>query len=295
MPRYTSPVDGAQLYYRDYKPICNGQANTGTKPALVFLHGWPYSSLAWETLTVQLCENHGFRCIAPDRRGFGKSDWDGPQSDTQITYETFAEDTVHLLEKFLDVGPFVFITSSMGAGESILALEASDYLWKNCKGLIWVAPALPGKLPGEDNRTTGPKAVWDDICAGFQKARADFVHAALPGVIVGTSELTVSPEVLRQHEKIVEDADGLAIQRCAHIVREADFNDQLLRFKKDSSVPILCVHGDSDQGAPYEKSTKLIKEIIPRVQVELYEQAAHALNVTHAERLLNDVLKFVQA
>lgn len=147
------------------------------------------------------------------------------------------------------------------------------------QGLIWVAPALPGKLPGEDNRTTGPKAVWDDICAGFQKARADFVHAALPGVIVGTSELTVSPEVLRQHEKIVEDADGLAIQRCAHIVREADFNDQLLRFKEDSSVPILCVHGDSDQGAPYEKSTKLIKEIIPRVQVELYEQAAHGKTI----------------
>jgi hypothetical protein len=82
---------------------------------------------------VQLCVNHGFRCIAPDRRGFGKSDWDGPQSDAQITYETFAQDTVHLMEKFLDVGSFVFITSSMGAGESVLALEASDYLRKNCK------------------------------------------------------------------------------------------------------------------------------------------------------------------
>lgn len=136
MPRYTSPVDGTQLYYRDYKPVGAGQTSTNTKPALVFLHGWPYSSLAWETLTVQLCENHGFRCIAPDRRGFGKSDWDGPQSDTPITYQTFAQDTVHLLEKFLDVGPFVFITSSMGAGESILALEASDYLRKNCKVCI---------------------------------------------------------------------------------------------------------------------------------------------------------------
>jgi hypothetical protein len=138
-----------------------------------------------------------------------------------------------------------------------------------------VAPALPGKLPGEDNRSTGPKVVWDDICTGFQKARADFVHAALPGVIVGTSGLSVSPEVLRQHERIVEDADGLAIQRCAHIVREADFNEKLLRLGEDSQVPILCVHGDSDTGAPYEKSTKVVKEIIPRVQVELYEEAAH--------------------
>lgn len=137
MPRFTSPVDGAQLYYRDYKP----QASTGTKPALVFLHGWPYSSLVWETLTVQLCENHGFRCIAPDRRGFGKSDWDGPQGDAQITYETFAQDSVHLLEKFLNVGPFAFITSSMGAGESVLALEASDYLRGNCKVCTITHPA----------------------------------------------------------------------------------------------------------------------------------------------------------
>jgi pimeloyl-ACP methyl ester carboxylesterase len=124
------------MYYRDYKPICadnSEQANGSTKPVLVFLHGWPYSSLAWETLTVQLCENHGFRCIAADRRGFGKSDWDGHQNDANITYETFAQDTVHLLERFLDVGPFVFITSSMGAGESVLALEASDYLRKNGK------------------------------------------------------------------------------------------------------------------------------------------------------------------
>lgn len=92
---------------------------------------------------------------------------------------------------------------------------------------------------------------------------------------MGTSELTVSPEVLRQNERIVEDADGLAIQRCAHIVREADFNEKLVRLGEDSQVPILCVHGDSDTGAPYEVSTKLVKEIIPRAQVELYEQAAH--------------------
>lgn len=136
MPRFTSPLDGAQLFYRDYKPIPTDnseQTNGHTKPTLVFLHGWPYSSLAWEVHTVQLCVNHGYRCIAPDRRGFGKSDWDGPQSDAIITYETFAQDTVHLLEKFLDVGPFVFITASMGAGESILALEASEYIRKNCK------------------------------------------------------------------------------------------------------------------------------------------------------------------
>ncbi len=85
----------------------------------------------------------------------------------------------------------------------------------------------------------------------------------------------MSPETLSQHEKIVEAADGLAIQRCAHIVREADFHDKLVRLREDSSVPILCVHGDCDAGAPYEKSSKLIQDIIPRAQVNLYEKAAH--------------------
>lgn len=95
---------------------------------------------------------------------------------------------------------------------------------------------------------------------------------------MGTSGVTLSPEVLRENERIVEDADGLAIQRCAHIVREADFNENLVRLGEDSNVPILCLHGDCDQGAPFEKSTKIIKEIIPRVQVELYEKAAHGEN-----------------
>lgn len=85
----------------------------------------------------------------------------------------------------------------------------------------------------------------------------------------------MSPETLSQHEKIVEAADGLAIQRCAHIVREADFHDKLVRLREDSSLPILCVHGDCDSGAPYERSSKLIQEIIPRAQVNLYEKAAH--------------------
>lgn len=134
MPQFTSPVDGAQLFYRDYKPVATiSEKVDTTKPALVFIHGWPYSSLMWEDFTVPLCEFQGFRCIASDRRGFGKSDWEGPQASTEVTYQTFAQDTAYLLEDVLKLGPFVVVANSMGPGESVLALEESEHFRQNCK------------------------------------------------------------------------------------------------------------------------------------------------------------------
>lgn len=146
MPRFTSPVDGAQLFYRDYKPIGANSGKGDTKPALVFIHGWPYSSLMWEDFTVPLCEFHGFRCIAADRRGFGKSDWGGPQTNTEVTYKTFAQDTAYLLEHVLKLGPFVVVANSMGPGESVLAFEESEHFRQNCKVFHPVCSEINGKF-----------------------------------------------------------------------------------------------------------------------------------------------------
>lgn len=140
MPRFISPFDGAQLFYRDYQPTANPlpfQVDKTyadkQKPALVFIHGWPMSSLMFEQQTLPLCETYRFRCIAPDRRGFGQSDWNGAEpGKEQIDYNVFAQDTVHLLET-LDIGPFVFVAASMGPGETLLAYERSEYVRSNCK------------------------------------------------------------------------------------------------------------------------------------------------------------------
>lgn len=126
MPRFHSPIDDAVLFYRDYKPIKPTQ-----QPALLFIHGWPYSSLMYEQLLLPLCLEHNLRCIAPDRRGFGNSDWDGVDS-SEITYQTLADDTAYLVQ-LLKVGPFVAIASSMGPGETVLAYLSSPYFRENCK------------------------------------------------------------------------------------------------------------------------------------------------------------------
>ena len=150
MPRYISPHDGAELFYRDYVPAAVPhpfKANPGTasihpKPVLVFLHGWPMSSRMWEQLLVPLCETYRFRCIAPDRRGFGSSDWNGARpTQTDINYNTFADDVAHLLDS-LDVHSFVFVAASMGCGEGLYARARSHHVQEYCKVIGAVGPFL---------------------------------------------------------------------------------------------------------------------------------------------------------
>jgi pimeloyl-ACP methyl ester carboxylesterase len=140
MPRFQSTFDGAELFYRDYIPASTPKPYNPkvhdvneSQPALLFLHQWPLTSEMWDPLMVQLSETYRFRCIAPDRRGFGRSDWNGVQLKcTDIDYNVFAKDVVDLLEK-LQIGKFVFIAASMGGGESLLAYQSSDYIRQHCQ------------------------------------------------------------------------------------------------------------------------------------------------------------------
>lgn len=144
MPRFQSSFDNADLFYRDYIPSSvpepyNADPTyiTKSQPTLVFLHQWPLSSAMWEPLMVQLSETYRFRCVAPDRRGFGHSDWNGTKPGrTAIDYSVFANDVVDLLEK-LQVGKFVFIAASMGGGESLLAYMSSDFIRQNCQVCVF--------------------------------------------------------------------------------------------------------------------------------------------------------------
>lgn len=81
----------------------------------------------YEPLLLKLCETYRFRCIAPDRRGFGQSDWSGPNLNGDINYDVFASDVVDLLEK-IKPGPFIFVGASMGTGETLLAYSLSSYV-----------------------------------------------------------------------------------------------------------------------------------------------------------------------
>ena len=139
MPYTKSPVDDAHLYYRDYRPAAfpvpfQAQAEHASELSLVFVHGWPMSSAMWEHLMLPLCESHRIRCVAVDRRGFGKSDWSGTgtSNTTEIAYETFAKDTVHVLQE-VGLKKFVFVGASMGGGETLLAYFGSEWVRERCQ------------------------------------------------------------------------------------------------------------------------------------------------------------------
>lgn len=138
MPRYSSSVDGAELFYRYYAPEGRTPALTTQLPqpakslALVFLHQWPLSSRMYDSILLSLCETHGYRVIAPDRRGFGKSDWTGQQPTVPISYKELGQDLSDLLER-IQPGPFVFVATSMSTGEALMAYLNSSYIQENCQ------------------------------------------------------------------------------------------------------------------------------------------------------------------
>jgi non-heme chloroperoxidase len=206
MPSIISPVDGARLFYTDYRPSATGSPESASpafspadvKPStlpqdftLVFLHGWPFSSEMYTHLTLPLSQNHQIRCIAPDRRGFGKSQWTGPNDAGEITYETFARDTVAILDAANITGDWAWVAASMGPGESVLAQEILDQagsgsklqkLGAACKGFLWLGPSLPYPLKSEANPTAPGREVWDSILAGFRADCVGFVKVAIDGV-----------------------------------------------------------------------------------------------------------------
>lgn len=209
------------------------------------------SSGMYEHLTLQLCETHRVRCIASDRRGFGRSEWVGHNAKTDVTYDTFAADTAALVEQ-LQLESFVFVGASMGCGETVLAYQLLSVEVKSrCRGFLWMGPSLPFPLRTEDNPTAPPRELWDMLLQGFRDDRVGFVKAAVPGVFGMGPQFTTGIElpasVLERFERIVGQADALAIERCLQIITERDFTEELKGLGREK-VKVVVLHGDEDQG-----------------------------------------------
>lgn len=143
-------------------------------------------------LLLPLSQTHNIRCIAPDRRGFGKSAWTGtrPLESGGVTYDTFAQDNIAVLRAADVKGQWGVVGASMGAGESLLLLEALKRheedgmreLGKRCVGLVWLGPSVPFPVKGKESPTAPGREVWEGIVQGLRADRVGFVRGALPGV-----------------------------------------------------------------------------------------------------------------
>ncbi|KAK5535044.1 hypothetical protein LTR23_008086 [Exophiala sp. CCFEE 6169] len=305
MPFIHSTFDGALLHYVDFAPAADpprfqptedpAKDFSKTNRTLVFISGWPMSHRMYEHLMLQLCETYGVRCIASDRRGFGKSEWTGNKRQ-DITYDIFAQDTVELIRN-AKLENFYFVAASMGCGETLLAyFTMDDELKKRCQGFIWLGPSLPFPLQTDANSKAPSRELWDSILTSFRQDRLGFTRAAIPGVFGVPFNIGIElPEtVLQKFEWIVAEADALAVERCVQIITSRDFTEDLKRLN-DHDVKLLVLHGDSDQGMPAEASASLVPQIAKQVRVKIYKNAAHGLYLTHANEVLEDILDFVFA
>jgi non-heme chloroperoxidase len=270
MPFFNSSIDGALLHYVDYQPAITpppfqpttltNHALSSSKTVLVFIHGWPMSARMYEHLTLKLSETHRIRCAASDRRGFGKSEWLG-KKHKNITYDTFAADTIAFVEQLEldDDETFVFIASSMGCGETLLAYKLmSPALQDKFRGFIWLGPSLPFPMKTDAHPEGPPRELWDMILSGFRADRTGFTRASMPGVFgIGpqfSTGIELPATVLEKFEGIVAEADPVAVERCVMAITHRDFTEELKELN-GTGVNLVVLHGDQDQGQSFRFQT----------------------------------------
>lgn len=205
----------------------------------------------YDHLMLPLSQTHGIRCIASDRRGFGRSEWCGPEA-CEITYETFARDILAIVKSIKDLGNFTFVGASMGCGESLLVYELMklEGLEKQVQGFVWLGPSLPYPTRTDTNPMAPGQEVWDMILDGLRSDRVGFVKASIGGVFGVQNGVEMSESALEFYVDLVKQADGIAIERCCRILSTYDFTSKLEEFgrSKPADLPVLMLHGTKDQG-----------------------------------------------
>jgi non-heme chloroperoxidase len=264
-------TDGVQIYYKDW----------GSGPPVVFSHGWPLTADAWDD-QLMFMASHGYRVIAHDRRGHGRSGqpWTGNDMDT------YAEDLRHLLD-VLDLNGAILVGHSTGGG------EVARYLGRHGSArvakAVLVSAVPPLMLKTEANPEGQPVEVFDEIRAGLTADRSQYykdLSAAFYGA--NRSGATVSQGV-RDAFWLMSMTVGLKpAYDCIRAFSETDFTDDLRRF----DIPTLIVQGDDDQIVPVEASGHRSAQIVADSTLKVYPGAPHGLTATHKNDLNADLWEF---
>jgi len=266
--------DGTELYYKDW----------GAGQPILFSHGWPLSADMWE-YQMLFFASRGYRVIAFDRRGFGRSSqpWEG------YDYDTFADDIGELIEK-LDLKKVVLAGFSMGGGDVVryIARKGSARVAK----LALISAVTPLFMKTPDHPEGVDKTVFDGIRAGLAADRPQFLDD-FSTVFYGTNRegAKVSQGVFKQTLQIALQASIKGTIDCVTAFSETDFRPDM----KKIDVPTLVIHGDDDQVVPIAATGKLAARMIPGSQFKVYAGAPHATCFTHKDQVNADLLAFIQA
>lgn len=266
--------DGARIFYKDW----------GDGPVVAFSHGWPLNADAWEDQLFTFA-SQGFRVIAHDRRGHGRSSqtWSGNDMNS------YADDLADLV-RLLDLRDVTHVGHSTGGGE--VARYIGRHGTARVKGAVLVGaipptmlktPANPGGLPVESFDVIRD-GVATDRSQYYRDLAEPFFGANRPGSSV--SQGTKDAFWLQSM------AVGLkAAYDCIREFSEQIFNDDLAAF----DVPTLFIHGDDDQIVPLADSATLAVKLVPGAQLKIYPGAPHGLPITHRNQFNADLLAFLRA
>jgi non-heme chloroperoxidase len=267
-------ADGTQIYYKDW----------GSGRPIVFSHGWPLSSDAWEDAMFFLAAN-GFRCIAADRRGHGRSSqpWGGNDIDT------YADDLATLTDA-LDLVDAIHVGHSTGGGE--VARYIGRHGSARVAGAVLVGAITPLMLKTPENPLGTPIEAFDRIRAGVVADRAQFfTELAEPFYGANRPGANVSP-ALREFFVTQSMMAGMpACYYCVKAFSETDLTRDLGKF----DVPTLIVHGEDDQIVPIAASAIPSSRIVRHAALSIYVGASHGLPSTHKDRLNDELLTFARS
>ena len=255
----------------------------GTGRPVVLIHGWPLSAEAWQAQVGPLGEA-GYRVIAYDRRGFGRSEKPADGFD----YDTLAADLAGILEE-RDLRDVTLVGFSMGGGE--VARYVANHGEERLRSVVFAAAVPPCLMKSEDNQDgplTPEKAKEKE--AAFKADREAYFDDFTRNFFSANDVLKVSEAQRQEAIAICRQADPAAALGCMQAFATTDFRADLAK----ATVPTLVLHGDSDAVVPFEGSGKRTHAAIAGSELVLLRDAPHGCNVSHADEFNAALLKFLQ-
>lgn len=266
--------DGASIFYKDW----------GQGQPVVFSHGWPLNADAWDEQLFFLA-SRGYRVIAHDRRGHGRSSqtWQGNEMNT------YADDLAQLFEQ-LDLKNAIMVGHSTGGGE--VARFIGRHGTKRVAKAALIGAVPPVMILSEANPGGLPGAVFDELRTGIARDRSQFYRDfSMPFFGANRPGSKVS-EGLREQFWLQSMQVGIkGAFDCIKAFSETDFTADL----KKIDVPTLILHGDDDQIVPIKISAMRSSKLVKNAQLKVYPGAPHGLMATHQEQFNADLLAFIEA
>ncbi|MFI0723270.1 alpha/beta fold hydrolase [Streptomyces sp. NPDC021224] len=271
---YVTTRDGVEIFYKDW----------GKGRPVVFIHGWPLSGDAWQD-QLKAVADAGFRGIAHDRRGHGRSTpvFDG------YDFDTFADDLDDLITS-LDLRDVTLVAHSMGGGE--LARYIGRHGTGRVRSAVLLSAIPPLMLQGPDNPEGVPQKVFDEIKAGIIEERSQFWKDTSEGFFSANREGNKVTQGNRDAFWLMamdETIEGGVA--CVDAFASTDFHADLAKF----DVPTLVVHGDDDQVVPFAATGAKTAKLVKDAELKVYEGGSHGIALVPGdkERFNKDLLEFL--